>query len=59
MHGTTGTSPALQLRWLRLKRHFRSTAISDRVLRDTHRALASRPGPRRRLLCGRATRLAA
>ena len=48
---------ALQLRWLRLKRHLRSTSTSARALRDAARALEG--APVRRRLCGRAARLAA
>jgi len=31
----------LHLRWLRLKRHLRSCAVSGRALRDADRALAA------------------
>ena len=54
----TTISP-LQLRWLRLKRHLRSTSTSARALRDAARAMSGDPAPDRRRLCGGATRLAA
>ncbi len=51
---------ALQLRWLRLKRHLRSTATSARALRDAARAQNGEPVRARRRLCGAgSTRLAA
>ncbi len=54
----TTISP-LQLRWLRLKRHLRSTSPSARALRDAARAMSGDPAPVRRGLCGDAARLAA
>jgi hypothetical protein len=55
-HNTT----ALQLRWLRLKRHLRSTSTSARALRDAARALGGEPPrTRRRFLCDGDARLAA
>ena len=49
----------LQLRWLRLKRHLRSTSTSARALRDAARALDGEPVRARRRLCGGPARLAA
>jgi len=59
----------LHLRWLRLKRHLRSCAVSDRALRDAERALAAAAANAaalapvalavRRYLCRSAARLAA
>ena len=49
----------LQLRWLRLKRHLRSTSVSARALRDAARAENGEPFRVRRRLCGGAARLAA
>jgi len=57
------TTTTLQLRWLRLKRHLRSTSTSARALRDAARAMNGEPVAVRRRLCGDAgfcaTRLAA
>ena len=69
------TTTTLQLRWLRLKRHLRSTSTSARALRDAARAmnqggpggtpfrLSGEPVRVRRQLCGGSptepTRLAA
>ena len=57
----TNNTTALQLRWLRLKRHLRSTATSARALRDAARAMSGDATPvrARRRLCGRPARLAA
>ena len=52
------TTTTLQLRWLRLKRHLRSTSTSTRALRDAARALGAEPARRRRL-CGGPACLAA
>jgi hypothetical protein len=58
---TNGNKTALQLRWLRLKRHLRSTSTSARALRDAARAMSGEllPVRTRRRLCGRPARLAA
>ena len=53
------TTTTLQLRWLRLKRHLRSTSTSARALRDAARAMSDEPTPVRRRLCGGAASLAA
>jgi len=58
MRPNTTTAP-LQLRWLRLKRHLRSTSTSARALRDAARAMSDEPTPLRRRLCGGAASLAA
>jgi hypothetical protein len=58
MHTNSNTT-ALQLRWLRLKRHLKSTSTSARALRDAARAMGEEPTPARRRLCGGATSLAA
>lgn len=44
-------SPALQLRWLRLKRHLRSCNESTRALRDAARAQSVPPVPFQDSLC--------
>ena len=49
----------LQLRWLRLKRHLRSTSTSARALRDATRVMNGETLPGRRRLCGGPTCLAA
>jgi len=59
----------LHLRWLRMKRHLRSCAVSDRALRDADRALAAAAAnaaalalvalTQRGHLCRRSSRLAA
>ncbi len=49
----------LRLRWLRLKRHLRSTSTSARALRDAARALDGEPARAWRRLCGGPARLAA
>ncbi len=49
----------LQLRWLRLKRHLRSTSVSARALRDAARAENGSPMRARRRLCGGPAGLAA
>jgi hypothetical protein len=54
-HNTT----TLQLRWLRLKRHLRSTSTNARALRDAARAMNGEPVRARRRLCGGDGRLAA
>ena len=46
------TTTTLQLRWLRLKRHLRSTSTSARALRDAARAMNGEPVRVRRCLCG-------
>ena len=53
------TTTTLQLRWLRLKRHLRSTSTSARALRDAARAMSEEAAPVRRRLCGGAASLAA
>ena len=53
------TTTILQLRWLRLKRHLRSTSTSARALRDAARAMNGEPVRARRRLCGGAASLAA
>ena len=58
MNTNSNTTP-LQLRWLRLKRHLRSTSTSARALRDAARAMSDEPTPVRRRLCGGAASLAA
>jgi hypothetical protein len=55
----TNDTTALHLRWLRLKRHLKSTATSARALRDAARATGEEPTPVRRRLCGGASSLAA
>ena len=57
MRPTTPTT--LQLRWLRLKRHLRSTNTSTRALRDAARTPDGRIAPVRRSLCLPPDRLAA
>ena len=49
----------LQLRWLRLKRHLRSTSTSARALRDAARAFNGEPVRARRRLCAGSAGLAA
>ena len=56
---TNSNTTTLQLRWLRLKRHLRSTSTSARALRDAARAVSGEAVPVRRSLCGRPARLAA
>ena len=56
---TNDTTTTLQLRWLRLKRHLRSTSTSARALRDAARAMNGETLPERRRLCGGPTSLAA
>jgi hypothetical protein len=46
------TTTTLQLRWLRLKRHLRSTRTSARALRDAARVMNGEPLAVRRSLCG-------
>ena len=58
MNTNSNTTP-LQLRWLRLKRHLKSTSTSARALRDAARALGEEPTLARRQLCGGASSLAA
>ena len=53
------TTTTLQLRWLRLKRHLKSTSTSARALRDAARAMGEEPTPARRRLCGGTASLAA
>jgi len=55
------TTTTLQLRWLRLKRHLRSTSTSARALRDAARVMSGEPVPARprRRLCGGTASLAA
>ena len=62
MRSISNNTTALQLRWLRLKRHLRSTSTSARALRDAARAMSGEPTPvrtRRSLCSGRPARLAA
>ena len=53
------TTTTLQLRWLRLKRHLRSTTTNTRALRDAARAFDGNLPAVRRRLCGGPASLAA